>query len=78
MLTALSSNAHFLEQKNNGLNKLSCWSLLVTFKITDSFEEFIYRLYYEKPDFYDDIIIEHYRNLGYAIPWCGYRLTPVS
>ena len=42
-------------------NPNAVWAL-GNIKIEDSFEKFIWRLYYESPSFYDDIIEDYYKD----------------
>ena len=56
-------SSHFLIMKLNSDNPNAVWSQgLRPIKIEDSFEKFIWRLYYENPWFYDDIIEAYYKN----------------
>jgi len=52
-------STHFLVMKPNSPNPNAVWTLgFQPIKIEDSFEKFIWRLYYESPDFYGSIIEE--------------------
>ncbi len=51
-------SSHFLLMKITSDNPNAVW--WYDLKIEDSFEKFIWRLYYESPGFYGDIIEKHY------------------
>jgi antitoxin YxxD len=55
-------SCRFLIMKLNSDNPNAVWTIS-GIKIEDSFERFIWRLYYESPSFYDDIIEKHYADL---------------
>lgn len=55
----IGDSTRFLLMKLNSDNPNAVWCYDI--KITNSFEEFIWRLYYKKPDFYDDVITEYYQ-----------------
>ena len=50
------NSTHFLVMKLNSDNPNAVWTDGSPIKIEDSFEKFIWRLYYESPSFYGDII----------------------
>ena len=56
----IGDSTRFLLMKLNSDNPNAVWCYDI--KIEDSFEKFIWRLYYENPTFYDDIIEAHYKN----------------
>jgi hypothetical protein len=54
-------SSHFLVMKPCSDNPNAIWALgIKTIKIEDSFEKFIWRLYYESPSYYGDIIEKYY------------------
>lgn len=53
-------STHFLIMKIHSDNPNAVWTLS-NIKIEDSFEKFIWRLYYESPGYYGDIIESHYK-----------------
>jgi len=53
----IADSTHFLFMKLNSDNPNAVWDY--DLKITDSFEEFVWRLYYESPDFYGQIITDY-------------------
>ena len=55
----IGESSSFLLMKLNSDNPNAVWRYNI--KIEDSFEKFIWRLYYESPWFYDDIIEAHYK-----------------
>ena len=56
----IGDSTRFLLMKLNSDNPNAVWCYDI--KIEDSFDKFIWRLYYESPWFYDDIIEAHYKN----------------
>jgi hypothetical protein len=56
----IADSTRFLIMKPNSDNPNAVWIDSSTVKIEDSFEKFIWRLYYESPWFYDDIIEKYY------------------
>lgn len=56
----ICDSSQFLIMKLNSDNPNAVWTDCSTIKIEDSFEKFIWRLYYESPGFYGDIIEKHY------------------
>ena len=57
----IGDSCRFLLMKLYSNNPNAIWTF-GNIKIEDSFERFIWRLYYESPWFYDDIIEAHYAN----------------
>jgi antitoxin YxxD len=57
-------SSKFLFMKINSDNPNAVWTIS-SIKIEDSFERFIWRLYHEKSDFYDDVILNYYKSIGY-------------
>ena len=57
----IGDSTRFLIMKLYSDNPNAIWAF-GNIKIEDSFEKFIWRLYYESPWFYDDIIEAHYKN----------------
>lgn len=55
----IGDSSNFLVMKLNSDNPNTIWTDGSPIKIADSFEEFIWRLYYESPSFYGDIIEEY-------------------
>ena len=53
----IGDSSSFLFMKLNSDNPNAVWDY--DLKITDSFEEFVWRLYYESPDFYGQIITDY-------------------
>lgn len=58
----ISDSNRFLIMRPRSDSPNAVWSHTGV-KIEDSFEKFIWRLYYESPTFYDDIIEAHYKAL---------------
>ena len=56
----IGDSSRFLIMKMKSDNPNAVWTVS-GIKIEDSFERFIWRLYYESPWFYDDIIEDHYK-----------------
>ena len=56
----IADSSSFLLMKPFSDNPNAVWDY--DLKIEDSFEKFIWRLYYESPSFYEGIIGEHYKN----------------
>lgn len=56
----IGDSCRYLIMKLNSENPNAIWSVS-GIKIEDSFEKFIWRLYYESPWFYDDIIEDFYK-----------------
>jgi hypothetical protein len=56
----IGDSFRFLITKPHSNNPNAVWAPS-NIKIEDSIEKFIWRLYYESPSFYDDIIEKHYR-----------------
>lgn len=59
----IGDSSRFLIMKLNSDNPNAVWTLS-GIKIEDSFEKFIWRLYYESPDFYDRMIEDYYEILS--------------
>ena len=59
----IGDSCRYLIMKLNSDNPNAVWSVS-GIKIEDSFEKFIWRLYYESPWFYDDIIEDFYKGQG--------------
>ena len=59
----ISDSTRFLVMRPHSENPNAVWTSS-GIKIEDSFEKFIWRLYYEDPSYYDDIIESYYENLG--------------
>ena len=62
----IGDSTRFLIMKLYSDNPNAIWAF-GNIKIEDSFEKFIWRLYYESPWFYDDIIEAHYKNLSSSL-----------
>jgi hypothetical protein len=57
----IGDSSRFLVMKTHSENPNAIWTDGIPLKIEDSFERFIWRLYYESPWFYDDIIEDYYK-----------------
>lgn len=57
----IGDSSRFLIMKLHSDHPNAVYKTGYPLKICDSFEEFIWRLYYEDPGFYDDIIDEYYK-----------------
>jgi hypothetical protein len=55
----IGDSSRFLVMKPHSENPNAVWTDGIPLKIEDSFERFIWRLYYESPWFYDDIIEDY-------------------
>src|SRR5262245_22327061 len=56
----IADSSNFLIMKLRSENPNAVWTDCGTIKIEDSFEKFIWRLYYEDPGYYGQVIEAHY------------------
>jgi len=63
----IGDSSSFLIMKLNSANPNAVWCA-GNIKIEDSFEKFIWRLYYESPGYYGQVIEDFYKNHATSIP----------